>query len=132
VPDPFTEPVELPWEHKDRDGYWMGVNESQRPWAAARVGGGDACADLTAEACRAMARALMAAADAAEKGQFIMTKCRFCTAAAVGVCCSSHNESLCHRCYRGTHFVEVCVKGCTSCEAEGLPVVMRRAGKATS
>lgn len=69
VPDPFAEPVELPWEHKDRDGYSMGVYESQRPWAAARVGCGDHCADLTPDACREMANALVTAADAAEKEQ---------------------------------------------------------------
>jgi hypothetical protein len=30
------------------------------------------------------------------------------------LCCSSHNKALCHRCYRATHFVEVCRCGlCT-------------------
>ncbi|MEV5819239.1 hypothetical protein AB0L22_08700 [Micromonospora haikouensis] len=52
------------------------------------------------------------------------TPCVRCaaTAAADGVCCSSHGKHLCHLCYRRTHFVEVCVAGCTQCTAEGLPV----------
>ncbi len=45
--DPFAEPVTLPWEHLDRGGYQIGVCESQRPWAAARVGQYERCADLT-------------------------------------------------------------------------------------
>lgn len=43
---------------------------------------------------------------------------------AAGPCCSSHQEDLCHRCYRLTHFVEVCVAGCTACAREGLPLVL--------
>lgn len=58
VPDPFAEPVEVPWEHEDREGYVMGVYEPTRPWSAARVGRDDYCADLTPGACRDMARAL--------------------------------------------------------------------------
>lgn len=38
---------------------------------------------------------------------------------ADGVCCSSHDRRLCHRCYRLTHFVEVC--GCAACDRENLP-----------
>ncbi|XTZ18155.1 hypothetical protein ACQSSU_12675 [Micromonospora echinospora] len=44
------------------------------------------------------------------------------TPAAPGICCSSHGKRLCHLCYRRTHFVEVCVAGCSDCAAEGLPV----------
>lgn len=62
VPDPLAEPLQhRPWQHRDADGCEMGVYESQRPWAAARVGQGSYCADLTPEACLAMARALVAA-----------------------------------------------------------------------
>jgi hypothetical protein len=39
---------------------------------------------------------------------------------AVGFCCSSHEKRLCHRCYRRTHFVEVCVPGCQDCKREDL------------
>ncbi|MFF0821186.1 hypothetical protein ACFYUR_12445 [Micromonospora haikouensis] len=54
------------------------------------------------------------------------TPCVRCTttAAADGVCCSSHGKRLCHLCYRRTHFVEVCVAGCQQCAAEGLPVLL--------
>lgn len=41
---------------------------------------------------------------------------------ANGRCCSSHGKLLCHGCYRRTHFAELCVAGCASCAAEGLPV----------
>lgn len=41
---------------------------------------------------------------------------------AESLCCSSHQHELCHRCYRRTHFVEVCVEGCSKCAAEGLAV----------
>jgi hypothetical protein len=44
------------------------------------------------------------------------------TTPASAVCCSTHNALLCHRCYRRTHFVEVCVEGCTDCAREGLDV----------
>jgi len=50
--------------------------------------------------------------------------CVRCSTPAQGVCCSSHGKQLCHRCYRRTHLVEVCVEGCKACQAEGLPVVM--------
>jgi hypothetical protein len=43
--------------------------------------------------------------------------------ASVGECCSSHCKQLCHRCYRRTHFVEVCIAGCEACAREGLPIV---------
>ena len=36
-----------------------------------------------------------------------------------GLCCSSHLKQLCHRCYRVTHFVEVC--GCETCIEQGIP-----------
>ena len=39
---------------------------------------------------------------------------------SAGLCCSSHKAALCHGCYRRTHFVEVCVEGCTNCAREGL------------
>lgn len=60
-----------------------------------------------------------------------MTTCRFCSTAAAGICCSSHNDELCHRHYRLTHFVELCVEGCTACAAEGLPVKLRRSERAS-
>ena len=41
-----------------------------------------------------------------------------------GECCSTHRHALCHRCYRRTHFVEVCIAGCDSCAREGLPLVL--------
>lgn len=48
--------------------------------------------------------------------------CDRCNASAVLVrCCSSHDKNLCHRCYRQTHFVEVCVASCSACAREGLP-----------
>lgn len=53
-------------------------------------------------------------------------QCARCSAKAAGTCCSSHGKTLCHTCYRRTHFVEVCVKGCTECEYEGLPLVLTR------
>lgn len=40
---------------------------------------------------------------------------------ADGICCSSHGKSLCHGCYRRTHFVEVCSAACAACAREGLP-----------
>jgi hypothetical protein len=48
-------------------------------------------------------------------------RCR--TKPAASICCSSHGQELCHRCYRITHFVEVCVEGCGDCAAEGLPII---------
>lgn len=51
-------------------------------------------------------------------------RCERCSAPVWMVCCSSHGKLLCHHCYRLTHFVEVCVEGCTACAAEGLPVVL--------
>ncbi len=48
---------------------------------------------------------------------------RNCTRSGVGLCCSSHDKFLCHRCYRLTHFVEVCSETCKQCEAEGLPMI---------
>ncbi|MEU4570814.1 DUF4326 domain-containing protein [Micromonospora sp. NPDC023956] len=44
--------------------------------------------------------------------------------ATAGTCCSSHSKRLCHLCYRRTHFVEVCVAGCSDCAAENLPVTL--------
>ena len=53
------------------------------------------------------------------------TACEFCGENATEQpCCSSHGKTLCHRCYRRTHFVEVCVAGCKDCAAQGLPVVL--------
>lgn len=52
--------------------------------------------------------------------------CEFCKKApAAEICCSSHAKNLCHRCYRVTHFCELCVAGCSRCAAEGLPVNLR-------
>lgn len=45
------------------------------------------------------------------------------TTPADQLCCSSHNALLCHGCYRRTHFVEVCVAGCTACARENLPLI---------
>lgn len=39
-----------------------------------------------------------------------------------GRCCSSHGKQLCHGCYRRTHFVELCVEGCSLCRDECLPI----------
>jgi hypothetical protein len=52
----------------------------------------------------------------------LIERCEHCPAASTGVCCSSHGKTLCHRCYRQTHFVEVCVDGCRDCDREGLPL----------
>jgi hypothetical protein len=50
-----------------------------------------------------------------------MTACIRCTnVESAGLCCSSHKAALCHACYRRTHFVEVCIDGCTDCAREGL------------
>lgn len=49
---------------------------------------------------------------------------RCTTTPAAGTCCTSHGKKLCHLCYRRTHFVDVCVAGCTECAAEGLPVLL--------
>jgi hypothetical protein len=46
---------------------------------------------------------------------------------ARGLCCSSHNAPLCHRCYRRTHFVDVCIEGCQDCAREGLDPMTRPA-----
>jgi len=43
----------------------------------------------------------------------------------VGQCCSAHGKRLCHRCYRTTHYVEVCTVGCEACTRERLPLVLR-------
>jgi len=55
------------------------------------------------------------------------TTCESCdqTVPTVSVCCSSHQTSLCHGCYRRSHFVERCVEGCVACADEGLPARMR-------
>jgi hypothetical protein len=58
------------------------------------------------------------------------TKCERCdNRPAVSRCCSSHDKNLCHRCYRITHFVEVCSKTCALCAAEGLPKVLTGGSK---
>lgn len=46
--------------------------------------------------------------------------CIQCESDSVGLCCSSHKAALCHRCYRLTHFVEICGSACDSCAREGL------------
>jgi hypothetical protein len=46
------------------------------------------------------------------------TRCK--TTEAAGFCCKAHVRQLCHACYRRTHFVEICVKGCAMCATEGL------------
>lgn len=43
-------------------------------------------------------------------------KCRFCDSPADHECCSTHKARLCHRCYKRTHFVEVC--GCAFCKRD--------------
>jgi len=48
--------------------------------------------------------------------------CVRCATPASALCCSSHKALLCHRCYRQTHFVEICVEGCPDCAREGLDV----------
>ncbi len=39
---------------------------------------------------------------------------------STGKCCSSHKKELCHRCYRRTHFVEICSAACSKCTTEGI------------
>lgn len=41
-------------------------------------------------------------------------------AGAVALCCTGHGKQLCHRCYRVTHFVEICSPSCPDCAREGL------------
>lgn len=50
---------------------------------------------------------------------------RCANALSTGMCCSAHNKRLRHRCYRLTHWVEVCVVDCSVCAAEGLPVKLK-------
>lgn len=56
--------------------------------------------------------------------------CINCSTKPGETCCSSHGKHLCHRCYRRTHFVEVCIAGCKDCAREGLPVVLSEGGAA--
>lgn len=56
--------------------------------------------------------------------------CERCDEKPGETCCSSHGKHLCHGCYRRTHFVEVCVEGCSACGREGLPVLLARRGAA--
>ncbi len=67
VPAPAA--VELPWHHRDREGFGAWVNESPRSWAAARVSApwDNNSADLTPEAAEEMAAALLTAAWAARE-----------------------------------------------------------------
>jgi hypothetical protein len=60
------EPVNLPWDHRDRDGCRIEVHESPRPWGACRVNTSRGV-DLTPAMAREMARALNTAADNAER-----------------------------------------------------------------
>jgi len=64
VPDPFAEPVELPWK-REFDTSTLIVERSNASNRAVYVDG--MYGHITADEARAMARALMAAADAAEK-----------------------------------------------------------------
>lgn len=50
----------------------------------------------------------------------VVTCIRCRSTESTGICCSTHNAALCHRCYRRTHFVERCGAGCGRCEREGL------------
>lgn len=50
----------------------------------------------------------------------------------VSQCCSSHGHDMCHRCYRLTHFVEVCSEECTRCKAENLPKILAGGPGSTS
>jgi hypothetical protein len=66
---------------------------------------------------------LLACVNASDPNITISEMCVRCEAApSTGLCCSSHRKELCHRCYRRTHFVEVCVAGCSACAREGLSV----------
>lgn len=56
----------------------------------------------------------------AEQPPAVLTCIRCKGIESAGLCCSSHNAALCHRCYRRTHFVERCATGCESCAQEGL------------
>lgn len=58
------------------------------------------------------------------------TKCERCNnRPPVSRCCSSHDKNLCHRCYRITHFVEVCAAKCEYCAREGLPKLLTGGSK---
>lgn len=57
--------------------------------------------------------------------------CIRCHGNADSLCCTAHKALLCHRCYRQTHFVEVCVAGCTACARENLPVILTSQGSVT-
>lgn len=46
-------------------------------------------------------------------------------AESTGLCCSTHGRWYCHRCYRRTHWVELCVEGCELCAREDLPMRLR-------
>lgn len=67
VPDPFAEPVELPWRRKFDDSSDLVVDRSKASNRAVYVDG--LYGHITAEEARDMARALWTAADAAEKEQ---------------------------------------------------------------
>jgi len=83
VPDPFAEPVALPWKESGKEaGGETAWDTERRPWSvevelttkgmvlvSASVSGRGAGIRLYAGTAREMARALMAAADAAEKEQ---------------------------------------------------------------
>jgi hypothetical protein len=56
-----------------------------------------------------------------------LVACQRCALApAESECCSSHQKHLCHKCYRVTHFVEVCSPTCSKCQREGLLTVISR------
>lgn len=57
---------------------------------------------------------------AEQPGPAVVTCIRCKGVESTGLCCSSHNAALCHRCYRRTHAVERCVAGCGRCAREGL------------
>lgn len=72
VPDPFAEPVALPWERKSGSPYVFIATDGGDGYLGLTVGPTENTADgysVTADGARDMARALWAAADAAEKEQ---------------------------------------------------------------
>lgn len=46
------------------------------------------------------------------------TSCGECNDHDTLVCCTAHSLSLCHHCYRRTHFVQVCRCGRPECAEE--------------
>ena len=80
---------------------------------------------LTADAIAALIERGAHESSGGERGTDDTHRCMACGAVrrTVRECCSAHGNSLCHGCYRRTHFVELCIPDCRDCLDEGLPVV---------